>query len=190
MRGLPMSQHTVKTSLNDEDKEKWQQFCNYNGMTESGMMRMMINQMLPDTASDSDFNQAKSNKVTIRLSEHDMQKLTTQAREEGYIHRTSWATACILANLTRTPVLTSAEIKTLRESNRQLAAVGRNLNQIARVLNIDFRHSDKVTREMVEILDSKFEAHKESVNTLINKNCRRWELEQEVKMEAKDEQNT
>ncbi|RJY17462.1 plasmid mobilization relaxosome protein MobC [Parashewanella spongiae] len=146
-------------------------------MIESGMVRMMINQVLPDTGNDEELHQAKSNKVTIRLSEHDIQKLTTQAIEEGYVYRTSWVTACVTANLTRTPVLTNEEIKTLRESNRQLAAVGRNLNQIARVLNIDFRHSDKVTREMIEILDNKISDHKTMVNTLINKNCRRWELE-------------
>ena len=173
-----MAKHTVKTRLNDEDKQKWQQFCHANGMTESGMMRFMMNQVLPDIASNDEFNEAKSHKVTIRLSEHEMQKLTTQAVEEGYIYRTSWATACVMTNLTRIPVLTQDEIKTLRESNRQLAAVGRNLNQIARVLNIDFRHSDKVTREMIEVLDNKFEVHKAMVNNLINKNCKRWELEQ------------
>ena len=61
----------------------------------------MINQVLPDTANSHEFNHAKSNKVTIRLSDHDLQKLTTQAIEEGYMHRTSWVTACVTANLTR-----------------------------------------------------------------------------------------
>ena len=173
-----MVKQTVKTQLSEEDKQKWQQFCQANGMTESGMMRFMMNQVLPDIASNDEFNEAKSNKITIRLSDHEMQKLTTQAVEEGYIYRTSWATACVMANLTRTPVLTEGEIKALRESNRQLAAVGRNLNQIARVLNIDYRYSDKFTREMIQVLDAKFEKHKAMVNDLINKSCKRWELEQ------------
>ncbi|MBM7073680.1 plasmid mobilization relaxosome protein MobC [Shewanella sp. 202IG2-18] len=172
-----MVKQTVKTQLSEEDKQKWQQFCQANGMTESAMMRFMMSQVLPDIASNDEFHEAKSNKITIRLSEHEMQKLTTQAVEEGYIYRTSWATACVMANLTRIPVLTEGEIKALRESNRQLAAVGRNLNQIARVLNIDYRYSDKFTREMIQVLDAKFEKHKVMVNDLINKNCKRWELE-------------
>ena len=172
-----MTKQTVKTRLDDEDKEKWQQFCHHNGMTESGMMRFMINKVLPDIAREEDFHPAKSNKITIRLSDFDMQKLTTQAIEEGYLSRTNWVTACVTANLTRVPVLTDEEIKVLRESNRELAAIGRNLNQIARALNIDFRHSDKITREMIQMLDNKIIDHKAKVNTLINKNCRRWELE-------------
>ncbi|RLV58113.1 plasmid mobilization relaxosome protein MobC [Parashewanella curva] len=171
-----MVKHTVKTSLDDEDKEKWQHFCHLNGLTESGMVRMMINQVLPDIACNDEFNHAKSNKVTIRLSDHDIQKLTTQAQQEGYIHRTSWVTACVQSNLTRSPVLTKEEIKALRESNRQLAAVGRNLNQIARVLNIDFRHSDKITKEMIEVLDNKINEHKAIVNNLISQNSKRWNL--------------
>ncbi|HBT9902792.1 TPA: MobC family plasmid mobilization relaxosome protein, partial [Klebsiella pneumoniae] len=37
------------------------------------------------------------------------------------------------------PVLTDEEVNTVRESCRQLGAIGRNLNQVARALNIEFR---------------------------------------------------
>ncbi|ENB0120699.1 plasmid mobilization relaxosome protein MobC [Escherichia coli] len=44
------------------------------------------------------------------------------------------------------PVLTDEEVNTVRESCRQLGAIGRNLNQVARALNIEFRESDKLKR--------------------------------------------
>ncbi|MCV0267914.1 MobC family plasmid mobilization relaxosome protein [Pseudomonas aeruginosa] len=45
------------------------------------------------------------------------------------------------------PVLTDEEVNTVRESCRQLGAIGRNLNQVARALNIEFRESDKLKQE-------------------------------------------
>ncbi|EPL6090831.1 plasmid mobilization relaxosome protein MobC, partial [Klebsiella pneumoniae] len=38
------------------------------------------------------------------------------------------------------PVLTDEEVNTVRESCRQLGAIGRNLNQVARALNIEFTY--------------------------------------------------
>ncbi|EPX6815665.1 plasmid mobilization relaxosome protein MobC, partial [Shigella flexneri] len=48
------------------------------------------------------------------------------------------------------PVLTDEEVNTVRESCRQLGAIGRNLNQVARALNIEFRESDKLKQEAIE----------------------------------------
>ncbi|HIG1422041.1 MobC family plasmid mobilization relaxosome protein [Klebsiella pneumoniae] len=50
------------------------------------------------------------------------------------------------------PVLTDEEVNTVRESCRQLGAIGRNLNQVARALNIEFRESDKLKQEAIEKL--------------------------------------
>ncbi|MBM7072421.1 plasmid mobilization relaxosome protein MobC [Shewanella sp. 202IG2-18] len=173
-----MGDNIVKTRLSDNEKLNWQQFCKDSGMSQSNMLRMMINKVTPEAGNDADINELKTDRVSVRLTNHCLQKLQQQAIAEGYVSQSNWVRASIMSNLYRDPVLSDDEIKTLRESNRELAAVGRNLNQIARVLNIDFRHSDKITREMIEILDNKINDHKAMVNNLINKNCRRWELEQ------------
>ncbi len=172
-----MSDNIVKTRLTDEDKAKWQQFCHTNGFSEAKMLKMMINKIAPDIANVTDIKIGKNNKVTIRLSKNDAEKLLNQAKEEGYITTTNWVTSCVLANLHREPILSKPEIQALRESNRYLAAIGRNLNQMTRVLNIDFRQSNKVTREMIEELNSRLENHKAEVSKLIDKNCKRWEID-------------
>ncbi|WP_243637442.1 plasmid mobilization relaxosome protein MobC [Parashewanella curva] len=66
------------------------------------------------------------------------------------------------------------ETDALKESNRQLAAIGRNLNQIARVLNIEFRHSDKITAEMIELLVDRIDQHSTKVEDLIQQGHKRW----------------
>ncbi|EJT4224696.1 MULTISPECIES: plasmid mobilization protein [Vibrio harveyi group] len=166
----------TKAQLTEQEKAAWKQFCDDNGTTESKMIRMMIGKVAPGVLeSETDFQkQPKTNQVNIRLSTSDQQKLTKKAQLEGYPNRTKWTTAVVLRALHQEPVLSESEIAALRESNRELAAIGRNLNQIARTLNIEFREGDRLKLEAVEALTARIEQHKDSVATLINKNMNRW----------------
>ena len=54
----------------------------------------------------------------------------------------------IQSNLTRHPVVTVPQILALREHGRELAAIGRNLNQIARSMNFSNNvHPGSFTKE-------------------------------------------
>ncbi|MBM7074488.1 plasmid mobilization relaxosome protein MobC [Shewanella sp. 202IG2-18] len=169
-----MVNHVVKTRLTDEEKENWLLYCQSSGISQSDMLRMLINRSSPIAKLATPFHAVKSNKVTVRLSEHALQMLQEQAKYEGYLNQSHWVRAAILSKLNNKPVLSVKEIDALNASNRQLAAIGRNLNQIARVLNIEYRHSDKITREMIERLQAKFEQHIASVDQLVQQNSKRW----------------
>ncbi|WP_363332166.1 plasmid mobilization relaxosome protein MobC, partial [Klebsiella pneumoniae] len=74
----------------------------------------------------------------------------------------------------RMPVLTDEEVNTVRESCRQLGAIGRNLNQVARALNIEFRESDKLKQEAIEKLAERIDQHLDHVSELFDKTWSRW----------------
>ncbi len=172
-----MNRNTVKTLLSDLEKQNWQQFCDDCGISQSNMLRMMINKVTPDTGCDDDFKEVKTDHVTIRFTNKLLKRISHQAKSEGYLSQSNWIRASVMANIFREPVLSQDEVQALRESNRYLAAIGRNLNQMTRVLNIDFRQSNKVNREFIEELNRRIENHKDEVSKLIDKNCRRWEIE-------------
>jgi hypothetical protein len=67
----------------------------------------------------------------------------------------------------------------LRESNRQLAAIGRNLNQLVRALNSDARATNRITRAEIKTLAEQIEEHKTKVATLLEQNLNRWGNEDE-----------
>ena len=46
-----------------------------------------------------------------------------------------WVSSLVQSSLMTTPVLTDQEVEVVSWANRELAAVGRNLNQIARSMN-------------------------------------------------------
>ncbi|SHJ84124.1 plasmid mobilization relaxosome protein MobC [Halomonas caseinilytica] len=167
----------VEARLTEIEKSAWTQFCKANGLRESDMLRRMIQRVAGRAVTvmaDDQEEEARSRKLTIRLSPTQERWLAQRAQEEGYPSRTSWVTSMVMAELYQEPVLTDAEVAVLRESNRELRAIGKNLNQVAKVLNIEFRESDKLKREAIEALAERIEQHKDQVATLLSRNMNRW----------------
>ncbi|RLV58104.1 plasmid mobilization relaxosome protein MobC [Parashewanella curva] len=169
----------TEVHLEPDEKSHWQEYCRSHSMSEAQMLRMLINKASPLAANTDNFKESRTNKVTIRLDSQNHKKLSMLAKEEGYFSQTNWVTSTVLAHLHRSPVLSVEEMQVLRESNRQLSAIGRNLNQIAKVLNIEFRESDKITKEMIEMLSHRIDKHKDKVYTLLDKNRTRWSIDHE-----------
>lgn len=168
----------TETRLTASEKKAWMGFCKEKQISEATMLRKMIMRVTEGQVpiKSLEYNPAaKTNQIKIRLNDAGLAALDAKASKEGYCNRTGWTTAVVLAALHREPVLTDSEISALRESNREMAAIGRNLNQIARALNIDFRESDKLKHEDIEKLAERIEHHKEQVSALLSRNMSRWD---------------
>lgn len=167
----------AETRLSEEEKQAWVDFCQFAGEPEAKMLRKMIIKVSggAEVTSPASKREPKTGKVTVRLTESERVKLLDKIEREGYENPTKWTTALVRAALHREPVLTDDELAALRESNRELAAIGRNLNQVARALNIEFRESDKLKQEAIEKMAERIDQHKEQVAALLNRNMSRWE---------------
>ena len=73
----------------------------------------------------------------------------------------------------RHPVVSNNEAQTLYQSNYQLLRIGRNLNQIARQLNIGENVS--ITTQHIHELKAVIDAHTERVHQVLKTNRRRFE---------------
>lgn len=172
--------YRIERRVTKEQKEAWQAFCHAQGVSESDMLGLMIQKV---TAGAIAFDlkglkENKTDKLTIRLIARDKDRITERAKAEGFTSRTAWLTAVAMANLNREPVLTESEIQALRTSNRELAAIGRNLNQIAKVLNTEFRESDKLNRQAVIALSEKIDSHREQIADLLKRNLNKWGIDE------------
>lgn len=67
------------------------------------------------------------------------------------------------------------EIDALGESNYQLLAIGRNLNQISRKMNEG--HYKPITVERIEALRQLIDKHTDTVSKAIRASLKRWHLE-------------
>ena len=74
--------------------------------------------------------------------------------------------------------MTKKELAVLRESNRELAAIGRNVNQIARTLNESFYKVESVRLEKLEELRKEIIENRKAIQALIRASENVWEVEE------------
>lgn len=155
-----------------EEKKKIQFFCSEHGITESEFLGLLIQRALSSVSDEAPLinlpNEVKNRLIGIRLDNDTFMKVEAYARAEGFSNRTSWVRNLLMAKLNNEPMLSAPEVAALRESNRQLSAIGRNLNQIARAINIEFRESDKLRHEYLVMLKQVIDEHKQQVVNVID----------------------
>lgn len=154
-----------------EEKKKIQVFCQDHGLTESEFFGLLISRALASVSTEEiqvEDSEVKDKKITVRLGDSDFQKVGLHAKAEGFSNRTVWLRNILLGKINDEPVISGGELAALRESNRQISAIGRNLNQIARSINIEFRDSDKLKKEYLDMLSEVIEEHKTLVVAVIS----------------------
>ncbi|MDG5827074.1 plasmid mobilization relaxosome protein MobC (plasmid) [Xylella fastidiosa subsp. pauca] len=147
----PPSMPVLKTVVEPETKTSFRSMAKARGLSESELLRAVV---LAVTGQDTDTDTSlepyaeKAEKVdidrmTVRMARFLLEATKERARSKG-MAPSRYVAALVQSNLTKQPVMTEEEIKVLLASNRELAAIGRNINQIAHVLNSAFHETERV----------------------------------------------
>ena len=102
-----------------------------------------------------------------------MEEVKARAKRRG-LAPSRWISALVQTALMKEPVLTEAELLVLEESNRELAALGRNLNQIARALNVAFHETERVRLDLLGELKAAIEDNRKSILALVRASRGAW----------------
>jgi len=166
----------IVISTTEKLKKEWFDFCRSRNTKATPMLLMMIKRVLGDSSiiQNEEPKTAKKLQINIRLNESYKSLMTERAEAEGFPSRQSWATNVLLSTLKKEPVLTDEEIMELRLSNRQLAAIGRNINQIAKALNMGEEGDQQINKTILERIHSDINEHKKLVSLLIHRSLNRW----------------
>lgn len=163
-------------------KAPWVEYCSSVGKKPGAALREAIEKQLaglqvgrPKTVfKPVEKVQHKAKKrFEIMLTDSERDALAARANEENCSGR-QFVIDALRAALTHEPQLSMKEIEILGESNFQLLAVGRNLNQIARRLNED--KYEPITVERIEELRKIIDAHVQQASDSIRANVERWNL--------------
>lgn len=121
---------------------------------------------------------ARSERVTVRFSKTEMAALSLLAQDFGGVREwlVGLARSRILPNV---PQFSENEVQALYESNRELWAIGRNINQVAHAMNLDLKQSGQLeggAKRLAELdgLSKTIKAHTSSVMRLCNASLDRW----------------
>jgi len=163
----------VEAVLSDEDKAAFSVFCRNQGITEAELLRRMIRQVVGHKPGEPEQSKEPeregSQNFTLRLDASEIRAVEQRAQAEGFDFRTTWATAVIRNALAGAPALTAEDARALRESNRELAAIGRNLNQIARAINIEPENAQHLDMQLIETLGDIISAHRDTVSVFLDR---------------------
>ena len=174
---------TVTVDLG-ELKVPWQAWCQAHGLTPSHALRNAIRQTMDRRATPAPTPRSRVTpkreraiaRIELNLTASELAALKKMAGQEGYVP-TKWLVAMVRTKLTGQPQVGQPELETLARSNQQLLALGRNLNQIAKVLNTAPQNRGAFRVEVITELSRVIQAHSKKVSDVLRGTVERWHLQ-------------
>jgi len=173
---------TVTVDLG-ELKAPWQAWCQAHGITSSHALRNALRQAMDRRATRAPVPRLRvtpkreraTARIELNLTTSELVALKKMAGHEGYVP-TKWVVAMIRTKLTGHPQVGQPELETLARSNQQLLALGRNLNQIAKVLNTSPENRKAFRVDLITELSRVIRTHTDKVSDVLRGTVERWQL--------------
>ena len=112
-------------------------------------------------------------RMTLRMAAFMLKNVRKRAKTRG-MSASRWVASLVQTNLMRAPVMSDEEVEALRASNRELAALGRNLHQIARALNDSVNDTDRLQLQLLDALQESIRDNREVIRTLVRASLKAW----------------
>jgi hypothetical protein len=159
-------------------KQPWLDYCKARGVTPSEAFRQVVakltaaegGQPIPREAADAGTARIRKE---VRLTKGELHEAEAIAKREGF-SLGRWIVALINARLDGTPQLGQQELEGLARSNMQMLAIGRNLNQLARVANQGRRLYSPVRCTLIHDIQALIHQHTGQVARVMTANISRW----------------
>lgn len=165
-------------------KEPWIAYCSAKGkkpgvaIKEAVKRRLSKVEKMPKAKTHQQTREAPNGEVKVRFEILLTPSEKTAIEDLAELERCSqrrWIIDAIRAGLTREPQFSMKEIEALGESNYQLLAIGRNLNQVAKAMNEG--KSVTITIESIERLRKIIDVHTDKASSAIRASLERWNIE-------------
>lgn len=162
-------------------KPHWDAWCRSTGVAPAQRLRQLVLDTLADHAvmEPSEAapvlidNSGPRLRVEVRLTTAEFGAVEKLSERAGMsVNR--WIVAAVRVQISGEPQFGDRELTVLADSNHQMAALGRNLNQIARALNMAPDGSARHRLEALDALRADVDRHLERVGEFIRANLSRW----------------
>jgi hypothetical protein len=140
---------------------------------QSGTIYTPTSTQLPAVACQPANAGAKTEQVFVRLEPYYYDELGRLAAERRW-HRSSYLANLLYVHIDKRPLLCQDEVNVVRQVARQLADIGRNVNQIARKLNTSLEDAHVAAAYDFELLRMLLDVETAAVKDLVLANLRTW----------------
>lgn len=170
----------IQCRVSHEAKARLQAIARDRGVTESDLLKKLVDVALLQSAGSSDLSVAeplvavsRNARVFVRLRPEDHVLLRERAAGRGMAAAT-YASIVLRTHLRSVARIPDREFAELKRAVAELGAIGRNLNQIARVANETRRVSGPSTQDLQAVLRA-CTALRDRVKDLLHANTSSWE---------------
>ena len=162
----------------------FEHLANQNGIRPGQLLRRVVEHVLkssglePEELPPPPEKEKRSERVAVRFSKTEMEAI--RALSENFGGPREWLVAMARSKINpATPQFSLKEVQALYESNRELWAIGRNINQIAHAVNLDMKQAGRLesgTARLKELegLKAMIDAHTARVMDVCNASLNRW----------------
>lgn len=170
----------IQCRVDPQTKADLRTLAERRGTTESALLKRMVELMLqsvsaaaaPTVAMDGPL--LRDARVTIRLAADDQRLLRARALGRG-MPAATYVSVLVRSHLRGLARLPNEERLALKESVAELAAIGRNLNQIARASNQGARLAGPTQADLRAILKA-CETLRDNVRGVLKANAVSWQV--------------
>ena len=169
----------LSTWIDAETKQRFATAAARQGLSESALLKRLVDQMLASAPSDDLADSAappdpRDARLTVRLVPEDRALLRERAASRT-MPAATYVSVLVRSHLRRVAPLPDRELSSLQASVRELAAIGRHLNTMARLLQQDARQAAP-GRQEVQAMLGVCEALRDHFRALIKANLLSWDI--------------
>jgi hypothetical protein len=117
-------------------------------------------------------DESRSEIMTTRVKPQELEKIKEILKAENKT-RSSFLLGLIRARLNKFPHFNTDELNQLRDANRQLLAIGRNLNQIVAAINAGRIKDSKLSERYCNDINARIDSQRKAIDKLIKFNLER-----------------
>lgn len=177
---MPNKNSTLITRIGQCEKSQFEVIAKHRNLSPSELLRRLI---LVEIGKNEAFDTVKpvpqrvgTTRLTIRLAEFLMDSVKLRAESKGMAN-SRWISALVQSHISNAPVATEKEAMMLRAIVRELSAIGRNVNQIARHLNATPNDNWQVDLDALSELPKKIEIAKQKIRIVLKATWQGWGVE-------------
>ncbi|PZN85525.1 MAG: plasmid mobilization relaxosome protein MobC [Candidatus Methylumidiphilus alinenensis] len=172
------------TKVDEDLKQLFKQQTKNNGLSESELLRLIVIEAMGKaqfsesnkTDLTPDTEKSETERITVRMPSFLMQAAKEKGKAKG-MATSRWIAALVQSNIAKNPVMADQELNNLKASIRELNAIGRNINQMARALNESRNNTDKVNLDTLYLLGDSLKRNLSAVRELVRASQQVWEAE-------------
>ena len=175
---MPTDLKQLSTYITEEEKQAFSLKAQELGYTSSMLMAHVVRTFLgmqapvrPDKLPQD--TGLKDGHVTINFRRSAFDALKARAKERG-MKPATYLSALFIAHDLEQPYFSSVEIQALKEIARELAALGRNINQIAKAINITSDEIYQVKALQLEELKESITDTRAQLKEVVKANMASW----------------